>query len=92
MPAKKRNGTARFTTIDAKNLFSAFYAGVPFGTTDSQYYTTPMVYNEIKHIKKSHDALGMLLETDRLKIKASSTVAAFVASNTSSLFLFLARF
>ena len=48
---------------------SAFYAGVPFGMTDSQYYTTPMVYNEIKHIKKSHDALGALLETDRLKIR-----------------------
>jgi UPF0271 protein len=31
-------------------------------------YTTPQVYDEVKHIKKNHDALGILIETKRLKI------------------------
>lgn len=46
---------------------SAFYAGIPFGSQIDSY-TTPEVYDEIKHIKKNHDALGILLETNRLKI------------------------
>ncbi|EPA05416.1 hypothetical protein [Candidatus Nitrosarchaeum limnium] len=52
-----------FRILDA----SAFYAGVPFGSA-SDCYTTSLVYEEIKHIKKNHDALGTLLETNRLKI------------------------
>ncbi len=44
---------------------SAFYAGIPFGSQIDSY-TTPEVYDEIKHIKKNHDALGILLETKRL--------------------------
>ena len=52
-----------FRILDA----SAFYAGVPFGSKE-EYYTTTLVYEEIKHIKKKHDALGILLETNRLKI------------------------
>ena len=44
---------------------SAFYAGIPFGSQIGSY-TTPEVYDEIKHIKKNHDALGILLETKRL--------------------------
>ncbi|RMW37094.1 MAG: nucleotide-binding protein, partial [Nitrosopumilus sp.] len=42
-------------------------------------YTTSLVYDEIKHIKKNHDALGTLLETNRLKIRepdSESTKAA----------------
>lgn len=46
---------------------SAFYAGIPFGS-DIDSYTTPKVYDEIKHIKKNHDAIGILLETKRLTI------------------------
>ena len=46
---------------------SAFYAGIPFGS-QIESYTTPKVYDEIKHIKKNHDALGILLETKRLTI------------------------
>ena len=46
---------------------SAFYAGIPFGS-DINSYTTPKVYDEIKHIKKNHDAIGILLETKRLTI------------------------
>jgi UPF0271 protein len=52
-----------FRILDA----SAFYAGVPFGSADD-CYTTSLVYEEIKHIKKNQDALGTLLETNRLKI------------------------
>jgi UPF0271 protein len=53
-----------FRILDA----SAFYAGVPFRSSDD-YYTTSLVYEEIKHIKKNHNALGTLLETNRLKIR-----------------------
>ena len=52
-----------FNVLDA----SAFYAGVPFRSPE-RYCTTQIVYNEIMHIKKDHDALGTLLDTGRLKI------------------------
>ena len=67
-----------FRILDA----SAFYAGVPFRLS-SDCYTTSPVYDEIKHIKKNHDALGTLLETNRLKIREpskESTDAAITAS------------
>jgi len=47
---------------------SAFYAGVPFASPE-QGLTTTIVFEEIKHIKKSHGALDILLDTDRLKIQ-----------------------
>jgi len=53
-----------FRILDA----SAFYAGVPFRSSE-ECYTTPLVYDEIQHIKKNHNALGVLLETNRLKIR-----------------------
>jgi endoribonuclease Nob1 len=52
-----------FRILDA----SAFYAGIPFASS-SKFYTTSLVFDEIKHIKKNHDALGVLLETKRLEI------------------------
>ena len=61
---------------------SAFYAGVPFRSSED-CYTTSLVYDEIKHIKKNHDALGTLLETNRLKIREpnpESTKTAIRAS------------
>lgn len=67
-----------FRILDA----SAFYAGVPFGSTDD-CYTTSLVFEEIKHIKKNQDALGTLLETNRLKIREpdkESTIAAVKAA------------
>ena len=67
-----------FRILDA----SAFYAGVPFRSSDD-CYTTSSVYDEIKHIKKNHDALGTLLETNRLKIREpdkDSIIAAIKAS------------
>jgi len=67
-----------FRILDA----SAFYAGVPFRSSD-EYYTTSLAYDEIRHIKKNHDALGTLLETNRLKIREpdkESTKAAIKAA------------
>ncbi len=70
-----------FRILDA----SAFYAGVPFRSS-SVYYTTPLVYDEISHIKKNHGALEILLETKRLKIrepaKESTQVAVKAAKDT----------
>ena len=70
-----------FRILDA----SAFYAGVPFRSS-SDCYTTSLVYDEIKHIKKNHDALGILLETNRLKIrepdKNAIDAAIMAAKNT----------
>jgi len=53
-----------FRILDA----SAFYAGIPFGSS-SECYTTSLVYDEVKHIKKSQDVLETLIETNRLKIR-----------------------
>ena len=67
-----------FRILDA----SAFYAGVPFRSLDD-YYTTPLAYDEIKHIKKNHGVLETLLETNRLKIrepKKESTESAIKAA------------
>jgi len=70
-----------FRILDA----SAFYAGVPFRSSND-YYTTSLVYEEIRHIKKNHGALEILLETNRLKIresnKESTEVAIKVAKDT----------
>ena len=70
-----------FRILDA----SAFYAGVPFRSAND-CHTTSLVYDEIKHIKKNHDALGILLETNRLKIrepdKKSTDTAINAAKNT----------
>jgi len=52
-----------FRILDA----SAFYAGIPFSTTD-EFFTTSLIFDEIKHIKKNYDAIGTLMETKRLKI------------------------
>lgn len=46
---------------------SAFYAGIPFLSTDN-FLTTTLVFDEIQHIKKNHDAIGILIETKRLKV------------------------
>ena len=46
---------------------SAFYAGIPFSSEEPSYITS-LVYNEIDHIKKDHDAVQILIETKRLTI------------------------
>jgi UPF0271 protein len=47
---------------------SAFYAGIPFASTETGY-TTSLVFEEIKHIKKNHGALDVLIDTNRLRIQ-----------------------
>jgi UPF0271 protein len=46
---------------------TSFYAGIPFSSQE-QSFTTPLVFEEIKHIKKSHDVVQTLIDLDRLKI------------------------
>lgn len=46
---------------------SAFYAGIPF-LSSGKYCTTSAVFDEVKHIKKSHGAVEALLETGNLQI------------------------
>jgi UPF0271 protein len=53
-----------FRILDA----SAFYAGIPFASSEKSF-TTPDVFDEIKHIKKNHQAIEVLLETKRLEIR-----------------------
>jgi len=67
-----------FRILDA----SAFYAGVPFGSS-SDCYTTPLVFDEIKHIKKNHEALETLLETNRLKIREPDKTSIDLAIKSS---------
>lgn len=45
----------------------AFYAGIPFLSSGS-YYTTQAVFDEVKHIKGSHGAIGALLDSGNLQI------------------------
>ena len=53
-----------FRVLDA----TAFYAGTPFRSEDS-YYVTASIYDEIRHIKKNHIALEILLNSKRLIIQ-----------------------
>jgi len=46
---------------------SAFYAGIPFSSNEPSYITS-LIYNEIEHIKKDHDAVRILIETKRLTV------------------------
>ncbi len=45
---------------------SAFYAGIPF--LGSKCYTTNEVFDEVKHIKKSQEALEALIDAGNLQI------------------------
>ena len=46
---------------------TSFYAGIPFSSQE-QSFTTPLVFEEIKHIKINHDAVQAIIDLDRLKI------------------------
>lgn len=52
-----------FRILDA----TSFYAGIPFSSQDISY-TTPLIFEEIKHIKKEQGAIDILIESNRLKI------------------------
>ena len=57
---------------------TSFYAGIPFSSQE-QSFTTPLVFEEIKHIKKGHDAIQTLIDLDRLKIvEPSKKITNFV--------------
>ncbi len=47
---------------------SAFYAGVPFGADDG-WHTTPLIFDEVRHIRKSQDVLYTMIETGRLQVR-----------------------
>ena len=67
-----------FRILDA----SAFYVGIPFRSSND-WYTTSLVYDEIKHIKKNHGVLETLLETNRLKIRDPDRETVKIAIKTS---------
>lgn len=46
---------------------TAFYSGIPFSSTEKNF-TTPAIFEEIKHIKKNHDAIRVLVDTNRLEV------------------------
>ena len=47
---------------------TAFYAGIPFNS-QTTYYVSTLVFDEIEHIKKNHDALQVLINTNRLLVR-----------------------
>ncbi len=46
---------------------SAFYTGIPF-LSCTKYYTTSLVFNEIKHINKSYSVVELLKDIGDLKV------------------------
>jgi len=46
---------------------SAFYAGIPFSSKEPSYKPS-LIYNEIEHIRKDHDAVRILIETKRITV------------------------
>ena len=61
---------------------SAFYAGIPFSSNKSSHIT-PLVFNEIQHIKKDHDAVQILIETKRLTISEPEQQFTVIAANAA---------
>ena len=47
---------------------TAFYTGIPFSSQTTHYVTT-LVFDEIKHIKKNHNALQILIDSNRLLVR-----------------------
>jgi len=69
--------------LDSKILdASAFYAGVPFGA-DDEWYTTPLVLEEVRHIKKSQGALDTMIEAGRLRVREPPEGASAMAVRES---------
>ena len=61
---------------------SAFYAGIPFSSNETSYITS-LVYNEIEHIKKDHDAIRILIETKRLTINEPENKFVIAANDAA---------
>ena len=62
---------------------TAFYAGIPF-SSQTTHYVTSLVYDEIKHIKKNHDAVDILIETGRLTISNPESEFIEIVRNTAN--------
>ena len=45
-----------------------FYAGIPY-SSQSTHNVTTIVFDEIKHIKKNHNALQILIDSNRLLVR-----------------------
>jgi UPF0271 protein len=50
----------------------AFYTGLIFLSSTYRYYTTQAVFDEVKHIKRSHGAIEALIESNTLQILNSN--------------------
>jgi endoribonuclease Nob1 len=46
----------------------AFYTGLVFLSSAYQYWTTQAIFDEVKHIKRSHGAIEVLLESNTLQV------------------------
>jgi UPF0271 protein len=46
----------------------AFYTGLVFLSSAYRYWTTQAIFDEVKHIKRSHGAIEALLESNTLQI------------------------
>jgi UPF0271 protein len=46
---------------------TSFYSGIPFASQETSF-TTPLVFEEIKHIKKEQAVISTLIESKRLLI------------------------
>jgi endoribonuclease Nob1 len=57
-----QNSSSRYA-LDA----SAFYAGIPFLSSGS-YCTTQAIFEEVRHIKKSHGAIEALIDSGSLQL------------------------
>ena len=67
-----------FKVLDA----TAFYAGIPF-TSQDRFHITMQVYEEVKHIKKNHNAIEILLDSKRLIIQDPSNKYEKKVRNTA---------
>jgi len=67
-----------FRILDA----TSFYAGIPFSSNEVSY-TTPLVFEEIKHIKRNQGAITVLIESNRLKIVEPEKKFIQLAKNKS---------
>jgi UPF0271 protein len=54
--------------LDSKVLdATSFYSGIPFASQET-CFTTPLVFEEIKHIKKEQAVISTLVESKRLRV------------------------
>ncbi len=54
--------------MDSKVLdATSFYSGIPFASQET-CFTTPLVFEEIKHIKKEQAVISTLVESKRLRV------------------------